>query len=114
MPIVVQECKYSDRIYNLMDSMNTGYSEVRTEGKITCTGFVYIRGFIHKFPNWPSGARTANGTDLCYYVQFYLYFVSQSSEFCRHSLLCCFSISVYFFISLPTQSGNFWIHLRTY
>jgi hypothetical protein len=28
-------------------------------------------------------------------VQFYHYFVSQSSEFCCHNPLCCFSISVY-------------------
>jgi hypothetical protein len=29
-------------------------------------------------------------------MQLYRYFVSQSSEFCRHSPLCCFSTSVYF------------------
>jgi len=29
-------------------------------------------------------------------VQLYRYFVSQSSEFCRHNPLCCFSTSVYF------------------
>jgi hypothetical protein len=49
-------------------------------------------------------------------MQFYCYFVSQSSEFCHHNPLCCFSTSVYcrlFFISLSTQSGNFWIHRRT-
>jgi hypothetical protein len=40
------------------------------------------------------GARTANGTALCHYVQLYRYFVSQSSEFCRHKPLCCFSMSV--------------------
>jgi hypothetical protein len=28
-------------------------------------------------------------------VQLYGYFVSQSSEFCRHNALCCFSMSVY-------------------
>jgi hypothetical protein len=28
-------------------------------------------------------------------VQLYRYFVSQSSEFCRHNPLCCFSTSVY-------------------
>jgi len=40
--------------------------------------------------------------------------VSQSSGFHRHEPLCCFSTSVYFFlfISLSTQSGNFWIHPR--
>jgi hypothetical protein len=29
--------------------------------------------------------------------QLYRYFVSQSSEFCRHNPLCCFSTSVYCF-----------------
>jgi len=44
--------------------------------------------------SWLAGARTANGTALCHQVHFYRYFVSQSSEFCCHSPLCCFS-SVY-------------------
>jgi len=30
-------------------------------------------------------------------VQLYRYFVSQSSEFCRHNPLCCFSTSVYYY-----------------
>jgi hypothetical protein len=51
-----------------------------------------IRGCIQKFPDWPPGART--GTALCHYVQLYRYFVSQSSEFCRHNPLRCFSTSV--------------------
>jgi len=29
-------------------------------------------------------------------VHLYRYFVSQSSEFCQHDSLCCFSTSVYF------------------
>jgi hypothetical protein len=29
-------------------------------------------------------------------MQFYRYLVSQSSEFCRHNPLCCFSTSVYY------------------
>jgi len=41
-----------------------------------------IRGYIQNFPDWPPGARNANGTAL-----------SQSSEFCRHNPLCCFSTS---------------------
>jgi hypothetical protein len=49
---------------------------------------------IQKFPNWPPGARTANGTALCHY-KLYRYFVSQSSEFCHHNPLCCFSTSLY-------------------
>jgi hypothetical protein len=27
---------------------------------------IYIRGCIQKFPDWPPGARTANGTALCH------------------------------------------------
>jgi hypothetical protein len=55
--------------------------------------YLWIRGCIQKFPDWPPGARTANGIALCYQVQLYHYFVSQSSEFCRHNPLCCFSTS---------------------
>jgi len=42
---------------------------------------------IQKFPDMPPGARPANGTALCHQVQLYRYFVSQSSEFCRHKPL---------------------------
>jgi len=49
---------------------------------------------IQKFPDWPPGARTANGTALCHQVQLY-YYVSQSREFCHHNPLCCFSRSIY-------------------
>jgi len=54
-----------------------------------------IRVCIQKFPDWPPGARTANGTAPCHKVQLCRYFVSQSSEFCRHNPFCCFSTSVY-------------------
>jgi hypothetical protein len=54
-----------------------------------------IRGCIQKFPDWPPATRSANGTALCHLVQLYHYFVSQSSEVCRHNTLCCFSTSVY-------------------
>jgi len=54
----------------------------------------YIRWCIQKFPDWPPGARTANGLALCYQVQLYRYFVSQSSEFCRNNHSCYFSASV--------------------
>jgi hypothetical protein len=41
-----------------------------TPSKITATQFCHlaehIRGCIQKFPDWPSGARTANGTALCH------------------------------------------------
>jgi hypothetical protein len=53
-----------------------------------------IRGCIQKFPDWPPGARTADGTALYHQMQLYRYFVSQSSAFCRHKPLCCFSASV--------------------
>jgi hypothetical protein len=59
-----------------------------------------IRWYIQNFPDWPPGARTANGTALYHKVQLYRYFVSQSSEFCRHKPLCCFSTSVYCYCCL--------------
>jgi len=34
-----------------------------------------LRECIQKFPYWPPGAKTANGTALCPYVQLYRYFV---------------------------------------
>jgi hypothetical protein len=42
-----------------------------------------------------TGARIANGTAVCHYVQLYSYCVSKSSEFCRHNPLCGFSTGVY-------------------
>jgi len=57
-----------------------------------CVAYV-IRGCIQKFPDWPPGAKTANGTAVCHYMQLYRYFVSEYSEFCRHNTLCCFSTS---------------------
>jgi len=46
-----------------------------------------------------SGLATWSKNCKCYsslhYVQLYRYFPSQSSEFCRHNPLCCFSTSVY-------------------
>jgi len=59
---------------------------------LQCLG---IRGYIQKFPDWPRGSRTANGTTFCHWMQLFRYFVSQSSEFCRHNHLCCFWTSVY-------------------
>jgi hypothetical protein len=55
-----------------------------------------MRGATRVYPNfqdWPPGARTANGRALCNQVQLYRNFMSQSSEFCRHNPLCCFSTS---------------------
>jgi hypothetical protein len=62
----------------------------------------FVRECIHKFPDWPPGARTANGTDLCHQLQLYRCFVSQSSEFCRHNPLCCFSTSVYCYFAIDS------------
>jgi len=34
---------------------------------VCCVQFASsVRGCIHKFPDWPPGARTANGRALCY------------------------------------------------
>jgi len=59
------------------------------------SSFWLIRGCTQKFPDWPPGARTANGTVFLHWVQFYRYFMSQSREFCHRNPLCCFSASVY-------------------
>jgi len=56
---------------------------------------VTLRGCIEKFPDWPPGTRTANGTDLCHYVRLYRYFMIQSNEFYRHNSLYRFWTSVY-------------------
>jgi hypothetical protein len=74
--------------------------------------FVLHTRVYPKFPDWPPGAITANGTALSHYVQLYRYFVSQSSAFCCHNPLCCFSTNVY--CCLSPQSGNFWIHPRIF
>jgi len=60
-----------------------------------CSMQLVLYKVILKFPNWPPGARTANGTALCHYMLLYRYSASQSSEFCRHNPLRCFSTSVY-------------------
>jgi len=54
-----------------------------------------LRACIQKFPDWPPGARTANGTVSGHYEQLYRYFVSQLNEFYSQKPLCCFSTSVY-------------------
>jgi len=43
-------------------------------------------------------------------VQLYRYFVSQSSEFCRHNPLCCFSTSVY----LCNRIFRYWLSPETF
>jgi hypothetical protein len=70
-----------------------------------------LRECIQKFLDWLPGARTANGTVLCHYVQLYHYFVSRSSEFCCHNPLYCFQwVFIVVCILLLTQSRNFGIH----
>jgi len=54
-----------------------------------------LRGSNQKFPDWPPGATTVNGTALGHYMQLYRYFLSQSNEFYLHNPLCCFSTNVY-------------------
>jgi len=54
-----------------------------------------VRVCIQKFPDWPPGARIANGTALCHWLKLYRYLLSQSSEFCRPNPLRCISTSVY-------------------
>jgi hypothetical protein len=43
---------------------------------ITSIWQMYTRECIQKFPDWPPGARTANGTSSLPLVQLYRYFVS--------------------------------------
>jgi hypothetical protein len=57
--------------------------------KRICLTLNQVRVCNQKFPDWLPGARTANDAALCHY------FVSQSSEFCRHNTSCCFSTSAY-------------------
>jgi hypothetical protein len=77
----------------------------------------FLRSFIQKFPDWPPGARTANGTALCHYVQLYRYFASQSSDFCHHNNLCCFSKNVccckhiFRYLLSPETSGYTFVYL---
>jgi hypothetical protein len=93
---------------------DTGFSAF-TVMKTKYRSWFIIRGCIQKFQDWPPGARTANGTALCHYMQLCRYFASQSSEFCRNNPLCCFSalfvviVIVYF---VMTQSGKLRIHPR--
>jgi hypothetical protein len=49
------------------------------------TDLSMIRGCIQKFPDWPPGARTANGTALRHWMYFIAILWSQSSKFCSHN-----------------------------
>jgi hypothetical protein len=82
----------------------------------------FLRGCIQKFPDWPPGARTANGTALCHYLQFYRYIVSPVS-FAAITLCVAsqrvFIVAVYFVIdsvrkSLDTPSYvSIWLAQRS-
>jgi len=43
-------------------------------------------------------------------MQFYRYFVSQSSEFYRYNPLCCYSINIYFVRNRPETFGYAFVH----
>jgi hypothetical protein len=81
---------------------------------------ISIRECIQKFPDWPPGAKTANGTARCHQVELYRYFVSQSSEFCRHNPLCCLSTSntkgklIFLYRISPETSGYTFVHFMTH
>jgi hypothetical protein len=99
---------------------------VRT--KTNCSIGFYVGGkhavrrvCIQKFPDWPPGAITANGTALCHDVQLYRYVVRQSSKFCRYNPLCSFLTSVYCCYCCcccyrfnPETPGYTLVHTRTY
>jgi hypothetical protein len=70
-----------------------------------------IKLFTRVYPKLSTGARTAS-----HYVQLYRYFVSQSSEFCCHKPFVLFlnECLLLLFISSSAQSGNFWLHPRSY
>jgi hypothetical protein len=63
--------------------------------KVWCLIKQEIRGCMQNFQDWPPGARRANDIAPCHHVQLYHYFVSKSSEFCRHNPLCCFSMCLH-------------------
>jgi hypothetical protein len=62
-----------------------------------------VRGCIQKFPDWMPGARPANGTALCRWMQLYRYSVSQVSLVSFAAITLCVAsqrmfIVVYFVI----------------
>jgi hypothetical protein len=70
-----------------------------------------------KFPGWPPGARTANGTALCHWMQLYRYFMSQSNEFCLYNTSCCFSTGVcccWFRYGLSPETFGYTLVLTTF
>jgi hypothetical protein len=86
---------------------NKGRKE-KAESETTSTG-------VSKFFGLATWSKNCKWYSSVPRVHFYRYFLSQSSDFCRHNPLFCFSTSVLslFLISLTTQSGKFWIYPRT-
>jgi hypothetical protein len=54
--------------FTLSCGSGTYTSEIRMAGSTThrTNPVIAVRGCIQKFPDWPPGARTANGTTLCH------------------------------------------------
>jgi hypothetical protein len=93
-------------IFALIYSVNISYRNLCTFSDTYI--FWQVRGYIQKFPNWLPGARTANGTSRCSCIAI-LWVSLVSLPPCPFELLhneCLLLL----FISLSTQSGNFWIH----
>jgi hypothetical protein len=78
--------KTNMKLHNILTGRENGVTNVKNLSE--------IRRCIQKFPDWSPGARTANGTALCHWVQLYRYFVIQSRDSCRQNPLLCFSTSV--------------------
>jgi hypothetical protein len=82
-------------------------------------GWIGNRRVFQKFPDWPPGARTVNGTALCHQVQLYRYFMSQYSEFCRHDTFMLFLNECYCYCCLfryrlsPETFGYTLVYTRT-
>jgi hypothetical protein len=74
------------------------------------------RGCTQKFPDWPPGAKTANGTELsatrcsCIAILCVSLVTFAAINLCVASQRVFIVISVYFFIN---SVRTFWIHLRT-
>jgi hypothetical protein len=81
--------KYRDNFTFTFTTLHQAYTLIRL-----FTSYAY-ECVSKNISDWSPGARTASGTALCDWEQLYRYFLSQSSEFCHHNPLCCFSTSVY-------------------
>jgi hypothetical protein len=80
--------------------------------KVPLTKQQCVRGCIQKFPDWPPGARTANGTALCQEVQLYRYLWISLVSFAAITLSVASKRVFIVACFVMTQSGNFWIQPR--